>query len=160
MENTDGSKSRLSVAEMRASMARAAAELAKMQAAIEIAEVESVATIRESVLANMEAGITPGVYMVAIADDGTVQVTRSKSVARVAAAPRAAGSAPTTHDADPYWTPGLSRGAVATDARRMFYAESLEPAAIATALGTSPGAVNRALGPMAEARSKRNEQNA
>lgn len=160
MEDTNGTKSKLSVAEMRATLARAAAELAKMQAAIEVAEVESVANIREAVLANIETGITTGVYMVAIADDGTVQVTRTKSVVARNVTPRAASAAPTTHDADPYWTPGLSRGAVATDARRMFYAESLEPTAIATALGTSPGAVNRALGPMSEARTRRNELNA
>lgn len=170
MENTDGSKSQLSVKEMRAALARAASELSKMQAAIEVAEAESVANIRESVLANIEAGITPGTYMVVIGEDPagatTCQVTRAKSGVARTAAPRTApvaGAAPTTNDADEYWTPGLSRGAVATEIRRLFYGENQEIGAIATALGTSSGAVTRALagagGSMAEVRAKRAELN-
>lgn len=160
MENTEVQGTQLSLAEMRRVMAQAAADLAKMQAAIEVAEANSVANVREAVLANLDSGIVPGVYTVAVGEDGKVAVTRGKAVAARPATPRATtGAAPTsvTHDADPYYTPGLSRGPQATEARRLFYAEGMEPTAIAAQIATSPGAVNRALGPMAEARARRTE---
>jgi len=120
----------------------AQAALAEASQGVAEAEAEGVALIQEAV-ADVAADVMPGSYNLTVADDGTVTVTPAVK----ATGGRKAG------------TPGTGEpqgeGAVAKEIRRLFYQEGKSVREIAEIMRTSGGAVNRALGAMAQAHARR-----
>ena len=128
------------VAQAAKAAQEAQAALAEASQGVAEAEAEGLALIQEAV-AEVAGDVMPGAYNLTVGDDGTVTVVAAAKPGRKAG------------------TPGTGEpqgeGAVAKEIRRLFYQEGKSVREIAEVMRTSAGAVNRALGAMAQAHARR-----